>query len=102
MRSGIKIGRYIVSAMMLGGAFAGLAGMIEIIAIQGRLRGGISNGYGYVGFLVAWLAGQQPWLIVFMAALLGLNSFGGGNHPNFEQLAAFSGHNLDGPFPVLR
>ena len=77
MRSGIKIGRYIVIAMMLGGAFAGLAGMIEIIAIQGRLRGGISNGYGYVGFLVAWLAGQQPWLIVFMAALLGLISFGG-------------------------
>src|SRR5258707_10208867 len=54
MRSGIKIGRYIVIPMMLGGAFAGLAGMIEIIAIQGRLRGGISNGYGYVGFLVAW------------------------------------------------
>jgi general nucleoside transport system permease protein len=77
VRSGIKIGRYIVIAMMLGGAFAGLSGMVEVIAIQGRLRGGISNGYGYVGFLVAWLAGQRPWLIVFMAALLGLISFGG-------------------------
>lgn len=76
-RSGIKIGRYIVIAMMLGGAFAGLSGMIEVIAIQGRLRGGISNGYGYIGFLVAWLAGQHPWLIIVMAALLGLISFGG-------------------------
>lgn len=77
VRSGIKIGRYIVIAMMLGGAFAGLSGMIEVIAIQGRLRGGISNGYGYVGFLVAWLAAQRPGLIVFMAALLGLISLGG-------------------------
>ncbi|MHB8628370.1 MAG: ABC transporter permease [Aggregatilineales bacterium] len=77
VRSGIKVGRYIVIAMMLGGAFAGLSGMIEVIGIQGRLRGGISNGYGYVGFLVAWLAGQRPTLIIFMAALLGLISFGG-------------------------
>jgi simple sugar transport system permease protein len=76
-RAGIKIGRYIVIAMMLGGAFAGLSGMIEVIGIQERLRGGISNGYGYVGFLVAWLAGQRPWLIIVMAALLGLISFGG-------------------------
>jgi simple sugar transport system permease protein len=77
IRSGIKIGRYIVIAMMLGGAFAGLSGMVEVIAIQQRLRGGISNGYGYVGFLVAWLAGQKPGLIIVMAALLGLISFGG-------------------------
>ena len=77
VRSGIKVGRYLVIAMMLGGAFAGLSGMVEVIAIQGRLRGGISNGYGYVGFLVAWLAAQRPGLIVFMAALLGLISFGG-------------------------
>jgi simple sugar transport system permease protein len=56
---------------------AGLYGMIEVCAIQGRLRGGISGGYGYIGFLVAWLAGQQPFSIVLMAALLGLLSVGG-------------------------
>ena len=77
VRSGINIGHYIVIAMMLGGAFAGLSGMVEVIAIQQRLRGGISGGYGYVGFLVAWLAGQKPGLIIVMAALLGLISFGG-------------------------
>ncbi|MEP7287401.1 MAG: ABC transporter permease [Chloroflexota bacterium] len=77
LRSGIKINRYIIGAMMLGGAMAGLAGMIEVVAIQGRLRGGISNGYGYVGFLVAWLAMQKPGRIILMAALLGLIAFGG-------------------------
>jgi simple sugar transport system permease protein len=76
-RSGLPINRYMVIAMMLGGAMAGLYGMIEICAIQGRLRGGIAGGYGYIGFLVAWLAGQGPLGIIVMAALLGLLSVGG-------------------------
>ena len=56
---------------------AGLYGMIEVTAIQGRLRGSIAGGYGYVGFLVAWLAGHAPFQLVVMAALLGLLSVGG-------------------------
>jgi simple sugar transport system permease protein len=76
-RSGLSISRYVVVAMMLGGAMAGIYGMIEVTAIQGRLRGGISQGYGYIGFLVAWLAGQSPARIVVMAALLALLSVGG-------------------------
>lgn len=76
-RSGLPINRYIIVAMLLGGAMAGLYGMIEVTAIQGRLRGGISQGYGYVGFLVAWLAGHRPFRIVAMAALLAVLSVGG-------------------------
>lgn len=75
-RSGLAINRYMILALALGGAMAGLYGMIEVTAIQGRLRGG-SGGYGYIGFLVAWLAGHQPFRIVAMAALLGLLSVGG-------------------------
>ena len=59
-RSGIRINRYIIMTMVIGGAMAGLSGMIEVTAIQGRLRGGITNGYGYIGFLVAWIALQKP------------------------------------------
>lgn len=76
-RSGLPINRYLVVAMLLGGAMAGLYGMIEVTAIQGRLRGGISQGYGYIGFLVAWLAGHRPVPIVVMAALLAVLSVGG-------------------------
>jgi ABC-type uncharacterized transport system permease subunit len=76
-RSGLPINRYIVVAMLLGGAMAGLYGMIEVTAIQGRLRGGISQGYGYVGFLVAWLAAHRPLRIIVMAALLAVLSVGG-------------------------
>jgi len=76
-RSGLPINRYIVAAMLLGGAMAGMYGMIEVCAIQGRLRGGIGSGYGYIGFLVAWLAGQGPIGIIVMAALLAILSVGG-------------------------
>ncbi len=76
-RSGIRINRYIIMTMVIGGAMAGLYGMIEVTAIQGRLRGGITNGYGYIGFLVAWIALQKPVGIVFVAALLGIIAVGG-------------------------
>jgi simple sugar transport system permease protein len=76
-RSGLSPARYLLSAMMIGGAMAGLYGMIEVCAIQGRLRGGISQGYGYIGFLVAWLAGHSPLRIVLMAGLLAVLSVGG-------------------------
>jgi general nucleoside transport system permease protein len=76
-RSGLQINRYILLTMFIGGAMAGLAGMVEVVAIQDRLRGGISNGYGYIGFLVAWIALQRPFAIVLVAALLGIISVGG-------------------------
>jgi simple sugar transport system permease protein len=55
--------------MAIGGGIAGLAGMVEVSAIQGRLVGEISPGYGYMGFLVAWLAGPSALRIVAMAFL---------------------------------
>ena len=60
-RSGIQINRYLIMSMVIGGTLAGLAGMVEVTAIQERLRGGITNGYGYIGFLVAWIALQARW-----------------------------------------
>lgn len=76
-RSGIRINRYIIMTMVIGAAMAGLAGMVEVAAIQGRLRGGITNGYGYIGFLVTWIALQRPFGIVIVAGLLGIIAVGG-------------------------
>src|SRR4029077_557506 len=50
-RAGIPIGRYLVPLMFFGGGIAGLAGMAEVSAVQGRLRPSLSPGYGYTGFL---------------------------------------------------
>jgi simple sugar transport system permease protein len=76
-RNGIPIARYIIIALMVGGAFAGLAGLGETSAIQGRLRPDISPGYGYIGFLISWLAGHNPLTIVVMSFLFAVITAGG-------------------------
>jgi len=77
VRAGIRFGGYVLLTMGVGGALAGLAGMAEVCAIQGRLRPGISSGFGYTGFLVSWLALHHPLGIIVMALLLGVLSVGG-------------------------
>ena len=42
--------------MLLSGAIAGMAGMLEVAGTVHRLQGGISNNFGYVGIMVAMLA----------------------------------------------
>lgn len=69
--SGLEVAWYFVLLLMAGGAVAGLAGMGEVSVIQGRLRSGLSPGYGYTGFLIAWLAGQRVLLLVPLSVLVG-------------------------------
>jgi len=76
-RSGLPIGRYVVGLMFIGGGLAGLAGMCEVSAIQGRLRPSLSPGYGYTGFLVSWMAGGHPVGMLAAAFLLAVVTAGG-------------------------
>ena len=69
LRLGIPVSRYMIVAMAVAGGVAGVAGMAEVSAIQGRLVAGLSPGYGFMGFLVAWLAGGGAVGIVVMALL---------------------------------
>ena len=63
-RSGINAGRIQLFAIIAGGALAGLAGMIEVSGVEGRLRPMTGVGFGYVGFLAAWMVSHHPlWLI---------------------------------------
>jgi simple sugar transport system permease protein len=71
-RLGIPVFQYIVAVMVLAGGIAGLAGMSEVSAIQGRLVMGLSPGYGFAGFLVAWLAGTSAMGIAFMSLLFAI------------------------------
>jgi general nucleoside transport system permease protein len=69
--AGIHVGSYVVVLMALGGAMAALAGLGEVSVIQSRLKTGISPGYGYTGFLVAWLARKNLIAIVPVSFLVG-------------------------------
>jgi general nucleoside transport system permease protein len=76
-RNGIPVDRYIVVLMIVGGGIAGLAGMAEVSAIQGRLRPSLSPGYGYIGFLISWMAAGQPMGMIGASVLLAIISAGG-------------------------
>ncbi len=69
-RAGIPLATYVVVGLLVGGALAGLAGATEVSAVQGRLRPTLSPGYGFIGFLVSWLAGHGPLSTIVMALLM--------------------------------
>ncbi len=75
---GLPANRLIVIACALGGACAGLAGMIEVAAVHGSANASLAAGYGYAGILIAFLARQSPLGAIPMAILLGGISAAGG------------------------
>lgn len=76
-RCGIPIETYVFALMLVGGGLAGLAGMAEVSAIQGRLRPSLSPGYGYIGFLISWMAGGSAWGMAAAAFLIAVIAAGG-------------------------
>jgi ABC-type uncharacterized transport system permease subunit len=70
---GIPTSRYMMSAFLICGAYAGLAGAVQVTAVYHRLIPSISSGYGFLGLLVAMLVNYQIlWAVpvaLFFAAL---------------------------------
>jgi simple sugar transport system permease protein len=75
---GLSVGKLIMTICFLAGASAGLAGMVEVAAVQGRTNANLAAGYGFTGILVAFLARQNPLAIIPVAVLLGGISASGG------------------------
>ena len=75
---GLPVRRLMLQACLLGGAAAGLAGMLEVAAVHGSANSALLAGYGYGGILVAFAARQNPLAIVLCAMLIGgIESSGG-------------------------
>ncbi|MCE1205849.1 MAG: ABC transporter permease [Spirochaetia bacterium] len=69
---GIKVEQCLLMAMVLAGAFAGLAGAVEVTGVHRRAIEGISSGYGFSGIVVALFGGLHPAGIVPSAFFFGL------------------------------
>lgn len=70
--AGIPSRRHLIIVMLLSGAFAGIAGMLETVGTAHRLQGGISNNFGYIGIMVAILARGSFLGVVFGAMLMAI------------------------------
>lgn len=69
--AGLPVGRLILLCSFLGGAAAGLAGVLEVVCVQGRANSSLNAGYGYEGILIAFIARQNPLAIIPAAILFG-------------------------------
>jgi general nucleoside transport system permease protein len=76
--SGLAVNKLLIITCFLGGAAAGLAGMVEVAAVHGGANASLMAGYGYAGILVAFLANHNALAILPVALLLGgINASGG-------------------------
>lgn len=74
--AGIRVPLYQALALILGGAFAGLAGAVEVLGVQHRMMEGLSGGYGFSGIVAALFGklhplGAIPASILFGGLLVG-------------------------------
>src|SRR3954462_6997436 len=75
---GLSVGKLILTICFLAGASAGLAGMVEVAAVQGRPNANLAAGYGFTGILVAFLARHNPLAIIPVAIFIGGIAAAGG------------------------
>jgi simple sugar transport system permease protein len=75
--AGINVKRTIIISMAISGALAGLAGAIEVTALNYRHELGFSIGYGFDAIAIALLGKTNPFGVVLAAILFGAMRNGG-------------------------
>lgn len=69
--AGINVRRTITITMAISGALAGLAGAIEVTALNYRHELGFSSGYGFDAIAIALLGKTNPFGVILAAILFG-------------------------------
>ena len=70
--AGVKVDRTLLTAALVSGGIAGLAGVGEVAGIHFHLIEAISPGYGYTGIIVAMLGGLNALGVVLAGVFIGL------------------------------
>jgi len=87
-RAGLSVGMLLLSAMLVGGALAGLGGLTQLAGTEFKLRPGFLATYGYIGFLASWLARHKPIQVAIAAVALSAISISGDSLQIDSQLPA--------------
>ncbi len=69
--AGINVKRTIIITMAISGALAGLAGAIEVTALNYRHELGFSSGYGFDAIAIALLGKTNPFGVILASILFG-------------------------------
>lgn len=75
--AGINVEKNIIIALLISGALAGLAGMVQVSGIIRLLQIEINPNYGYTAIIVAWLSLLNPIVAIFVSFLFGALISGG-------------------------
>jgi general nucleoside transport system permease protein len=75
--AGFSASRLTIATLVISGALAGLAGIIEVAGPVGHLQPNISPGYGFTAIIVAFLGRLNPIGIVVAGLFLALTFIGG-------------------------
>jgi len=82
--AGVDTSRMIVRLMVISGGLAGLAGIVQVLGVQGRLETTLSQGYGFTAIVVA-LLGRLRAVGVLLAALFVSGLIVGGQAASIDQ-----------------
>lgn len=74
--AGVNVRRTVMITLLISGGFAGLAGWLEIVAIQYRLQSTFTD-YGNIATIIALLGGLSPAGIIASAAFFSVLLCGG-------------------------
>ncbi len=75
--AGMNVKRVVMTSMLVSGGLGGMAGTLEILGNQLRLKEGFSSGFGFDGIAVALLGGNTAPGILLSSILFGALRTGG-------------------------
>ena len=69
--AGMSVAKHTILVLCASGAIAGLAGFAQVAGILHRSQANLSNGAGYTGIVIAFLAGLNPLVVPLVGFLFG-------------------------------
>lgn len=96
VHAGLPVGRLAGSALLLSGAFAGLAGANDVLGVQGLFKANWNPGYGFTAFALVYLARLNSLLLIPFAFFFSFLLVGGDSMPRRADVPTYFVEMLEG------
>jgi len=96
IHAGLPVGRLAGSALLLSGAFAGLAGANDVLGVQGLFKANWDPGYGFTAFALVYLARLNSLLLIPFAFFFSFLLVGGDSMPRRADVPTYFIEMLEG------